>query len=211
MNTYESNNQDLNVLMNLRRLRYIKRCNNFPTVISEDVAQHSYFVSILAMAIADEYNAIKGKVVSVEVVMRKALLHDSDEAYTSDIPWNIKHMSEEFHSYLTDTITRRMNKVYSECTDTFQCYNQYSQTCKSGIEGVIVNLADNLELGMYCCEEYQMGNFYLKDMIVKAVQLAQDTIEAIPELARVGVVTSIMNILQEVLDGSLPKSLLSME
>ena len=53
----ETNEVDLKIFMNLRRLKDIKRCNNFPVVNQEDVAQHSFYVTLLAMFIANEYNA----------------------------------------------------------------------------------------------------------------------------------------------------------
>ena len=99
------NERDLKIFMNYRRLKDIKRCNNFPVVNQEDVAQHSFYVTLLAMALADEYNTWAGDInmgyhpfdvehqymiAKTEIVIRKALTHDLEESFTSDIPWNIK-------------------------------------------------------------------------------------------------------------------------
>lgn len=181
------NQKDLEIFMNYRRLKEIKRCNNFPVIVSEDVAQHSFYVTILAMAIADEYNTwacdinmgfhpydVENQypVAKTEIVIRKALAHDLEESFTSDIPWNIKHMSEDVHKTITDAISARMNKIYEE-SSTMAMYKTLNDQCKDGFEGQFVNIADMIELGIYCWEEKAKGNQFLQPMIDKCVGLLQ--------------------------------------
>ena len=90
-------NKDLTVLMNLRRLNNIQRCMTFPVTRTETVASHSCFVSMLCSVVGREYNTTYEDNVDMGVLLEKAIFHDSEEAYTSDIPWNVKHFSEEVH------------------------------------------------------------------------------------------------------------------
>ena len=55
----------------------------------ESVADHSFGVAFIAMLLADRAQAA-GLEVSVEKVLRMALLHDLTEARTGDLPATIK-------------------------------------------------------------------------------------------------------------------------
>lgn len=176
---------DLKMFMNYRRMRHIRRCNTFPTVNPIDVTQHSYYVAMLAMAISDEYNTYADEynldfhpldfdnrleLLNTEVVLRKALCHDTEESITSDIPWNIKHMNEDVHQMLSNAINTRIDKAYNG-TSTMELYHKLGKKCKDGLEGKIVDLADMTELAIYCWEELAEGNNYMKSMLDKCLRI----------------------------------------
>ena len=176
---------DLKMFMNYRRMGNIRRCNTFPVVNAIDVAQHSYYVAMLAMAFSDEYNTYADEhnldyhpldfdnrleLLNTEVVLRKALCHDTEESITSDIPWNIKHMNEEVHKLLEDAINQHIDKAY-EGTKTMELYHKLGKECKEGFEGQVVDLADMTELAIYCYEELAMGNHYMKSMLDKCLRI----------------------------------------
>lgn len=185
---------DLKMFMNYRRMRHIRRCNTFPVLNPIDVAQHSYYVTMLAMAISDEYNTYADEynldfhpldfdnrleLLNTEVVLRKALCHDTEESITSDIPWNIKHMTPEVHQMLSEAINTKVDKAY-EGTSTMEIYHKLGKECKDKLEGKIVDLADMTELAIYCWEEIAEGNNYMKSMLNKCLKLmdsyTQDTV-----------------------------------
>lgn len=189
----DSQKKDLNIFMNYRRLKEIKRCNNFPVISKEDVAQHSFYVTLLAMIMADQYNewacsvtpTLEVEFVLVEDVLRKALMHDLEESFTSDLPWNIKHMNEEAHEAISRIINQRLEAAYAN-SQSLAKYRCYSAHCKEGFAGSFVRIADMLELGLFCWEEVAKGNMFLKPMIGKCVSIIksfgeyQSFIEAIP-------------------------------
>jgi putative hydrolase of HD superfamily len=78
----------LNVLLELQRLKRLDRTGwvlrGLPPG-AESVAAHSYGVALTAMLLADEC-AARGVEVSVERVLRIALLHDLQETRTGDMP-----------------------------------------------------------------------------------------------------------------------------
>lgn len=180
---------NVSLLMNYRRMKSIKRCNNFPVQQKEDVAQHSYYTSVLAMAIADEYNIWatehnlgfhplddenQKQEVNVEKLLRKALLHDTDEVFTSDIPWNIKHADEETHKVIEAAISKRVEAAYADTGELLQEYKQIARTCKEDFEGLVLNIADMLELAIYCYEEYTLGNAWMETLLNKALSLVKE-------------------------------------
>lgn len=175
--------KDFKIFMNYRRLKDIKRCNNFPVINQEDVAQHSFYTTMLAMILADEYNTwavdhnkyplqYKYPIAKTETVIRKALTHDLEEAFTSDIPWNIKHMNGEVCEVVIKAINERIDQVYENC-QTMELYHEMGTKCKEGLEGQFVEIADMLELGIYCWEEVSKGNQFLQSMVDKCVRLLQ--------------------------------------
>lgn len=170
---------NVKVLENYRRLKNIRRCNNFPTLQTEDVAQHSFYVTVLAMTLAEEYNAYAREhnlsvhpldvenvmdVVSVEDVMKKALFHDIEESFTSDIPFNVKHHSRELNLAMKKCVADILDKVYQGCSVTLHSQRNYNMTCKDYLEGKFVAIADLLEGAWYCYQELVMGNSYIVEL-----------------------------------------------
>ena len=170
---------NLTILENYRRLKHIRRCNNFPTIQTEDVAQHSFYTAILAMTLADEYNKFVDEHnsyyhpydyenildnVDVHKVLIKALFHDMEEAFTSDIPYNIKHHSITLNSAMKDCISEVLDKVYKDSDFPVTNHKSHILNCKKGVEGRIVALADLLEGAWYCYQELSMGNNYIRGL-----------------------------------------------
>ena len=150
------------LFMNCRRLRHIKRCNNFSVINPTDVAQHSYFTTMLAMLLIDEFNEYKGsnssRAVDTELLLRKCLVHDFEEAFTSDIPYTVKHMSSEVSAGLSDGVDSCMRSLIGRYNSVMKSWDNYRRTCKNGVEGLIVAFCDMLELSLYCYEELCIGN-----------------------------------------------------
>lgn len=169
-------NKDLRIYLNWRRLRHIKRYNNFPVVNPMDVAQHSYYTTLLAMTLVDEWNSAAEtkdiETIDAEMTLRKALVHDSDESFTSDIPWNVKHMNEKIHKSIVKAINKKVKKLYKGC-GVMKDYYLTAVESKSDYSGNIVNLADMLELCLFCWEEKQMGNSSLSGLLKKGLKIME--------------------------------------
>jgi putative hydrolase of HD superfamily len=78
----------LSTLIELQRLKSLERTGWMLRGLApgaESVADHSYGVAVAAMLLADEMIA-RGVVVSVERVLRMAVLHDWAEARVGDMP-----------------------------------------------------------------------------------------------------------------------------
>lgn len=180
---------NLRVMNNYRRLRNIRRTNNLPTIQTEDVAQHSFYVAILATTLAEEYNHsvmlynanfhpmdIENTYDTVDVrdVTRQALFHDMEEAFTSDIPWNVKHHNDETRAAIQRCIKDKLTVVYQGTTGPVSFHKDTILYAKLGLPGKFVNAADNLEGAWYCYTELEMGNNYIYGLFCKYLQVIRD-------------------------------------
>lgn len=165
--------------MNLRRMKNIKRANNYPVINRTDVAQHSYYVAMLAMLLKDEYDyylnnsGFRNVVVDTEVLLRKCLLHDFEESFTSDIPYTTKHSSDKLHREFESAISNRMNTILSG-SDTGKFWDDIRCNSKDNSpEGKIVSLCDMLELAIYCYEEITIGNRNIIPLLNNCITLLE--------------------------------------
>ena len=171
---------DCRAILNFRRLRTIQRFNSLIRLAGEDVAQHSYYVAILAMRMGDEINekAINetGKPeIDMELLLRKALLHDIPECLTGDVLWATKRHNDLISDGIHMAEESMIDDLLKETSSILKGYRKYMMECKDGKEGAIVATADLLELGMYCFEEASMGNPGFAAMLPKVIELIQDS------------------------------------
>jgi len=132
-------------LMYVRRLNY-ERCNRY-----ENVAEHSYYVGIIAYQLA---YAIGLGEVEARYCLKMGLMHDLAEAVTGDIP------------YLT---RRALGDVTCAGIDYLgeQEIGVSLGTDRRTLE--IVKIADALEFAMYLKEEILSGNRGLTDIYAETL------------------------------------------
>lgn len=188
--------RDAEINLNYRRLMEIKRCNNFNVISKEDVAQHSFYVTLYSTIIAKEYNDNVASenmkyhplddehilpIFNVPLVMEKALFHDIEETFVSDIPHNVKHQDAETNKVVESAVANIIDKIYE---DTFaRSFIEINKTAKDGFEGSLIDMIDMLELGIYCAEEYCKGNSLMTPLLEKAVKIVESR-ELFDELMR---------------------------
>lgn len=180
---------NLRVLSNYRRLRYIRRTNNLPTIQTEDVAQHSFYVAVLATTLAEDYNQSVAQhnadfhpldmentydIVDVKAVTSQALFHDMEEAFTSDIPWNVKHHSEKTRLAIRQCVQDKLEVAFFGTDGPVSAQQALILRAKDGLPGKFVNAADNLEGAWYCYTELEMGNKYLESLFCKYLMVIRD-------------------------------------
>ena len=177
--------KDLQVMCKYRRLRFTRRFNNLPTITTEDVAQHSFFTTILARTMAEEYNEAVQRhnlqvhpydvdnawdKVNVDQVTVQALYHDIEESFTSDIPWNVKHHNEEVNTAIKHATWDKLKAIYKGCSPIVEKQMSTNISAKLGLEGKFVAVADMMECAWECHQEEHLGNKYLQSMKLKAIQ-----------------------------------------
>lgn len=180
MSTDQATN--VQVLSNYRRLRNVRRANNLPTLQTEDVAQHSFYVAILATALAEDYNQGVAQhnanfhpldmentldTVDVAEVTKRALFHDMEEAFTSDIPWNVKHHSEKTRLAIQKCVEAKLDVVFHDTNGPVCSHQALILRAKDGLPGKFVSIADNLEGAWYCYDELMMGNKHMTELFLK--------------------------------------------
>jgi 5'-deoxynucleotidase YfbR-like HD superfamily hydrolase len=140
-------------LSNVFRFARLRLANHY------SVSEHSYRVAILAMLIADDYNANAdhgGDYVNVGEVLRKALLHDMEEATIGDIPAPVKRNYPDFNKSYNFAAHSIMSDV---CAETDTDYFPFWQHAKDGISGRIVGIADKLESLYATASELERSNY----------------------------------------------------
>lgn len=132
-------------LLNVRRLNF-ERCNRY-----ENVAEHSFYVGILAYQLAYFINLGESE---ARYCMKMGLMHDLPEAVTGDIPFLTRRALGEVACAGLDCLGEQEIGV-SLGTDR--------QTLE------IVKIADILEFALYLKEELQSGNHNLQEIYAETL------------------------------------------
>lgn len=124
----------------VRNLRYIRRFNFHHCNSYETVAEHSFFVGILAAELAAD---LKFSAKEQALIMKSALLHDIEESVIGDVGFLIRR---ELSMAKLEKLVE--NELDVNLPDVH----------------VVVEFADCFELKMYLEEERRSGNLSLLDI-----------------------------------------------
>lgn len=128
--------------------------------ISENIAEHSLDVSIIAHALGVINNIYFNGNVNPEKAAVYALFHDTPEIITGDLPTPIKYFAPEIREAykrvedsaikkLITSLPGEMREVYGEILDEKNRTDEYEN---------IVKAADKISALIKCVEEKRMGN-----------------------------------------------------
>ena len=166
---------DINKVFSIinRRLSNIVRYNNTPKIISENVAEHSFFVTFYVMILGDLIENL-----NIEKALELALIHDIEESISGDIPHNIKQKYPFLNKSLED-----MNLLIA--SEIFENNNKYVSLWKEERAGItleskLVLFADILSGYLYTRNELAMGNIFMQEINLeqknRLIQMLDDTI-----------------------------------
>ena len=133
-------------LKELYKLKNIIRYNTRPRQTSESVAEHSFYVGVIALELCNEYKLTKDETHNIVV---KALLHDMPEIEINDITYDAKerlNLRPYLKRYEDDYFDRR-----------FPEYAELMKNDKS-FEQLVVDLADAYSVLQYANHEISLGN-----------------------------------------------------
>jgi len=150
------------LLGHVSRLRYITRCSGCFTVHKESVAEHSYYTTLYAMLIMqylafDETAMLTG--------LMKAVVHDTEECRTGDIPRPFKYSNEAMRKHIEDAGRVASEQVLDEWfdgdrEDTRWCELSYcwAYAKDDTPPGWVVGFSDYLSVLSYAAQEILNGN-----------------------------------------------------
>lgn len=155
------------------RLRYIERWSLMRNVVKENVAEHSFHVSLLTHMLCSIANEVFGKNIPVEKAVSMALFHDAAEVFTGDIPTPVKHHNQQILNNF-----REIEKLASERL-IGMVPDELKQVYKPLIEGKhernelrkYIKAADLLDAYLKCLTELSAGN---KEFSVAKKQIEQN-------------------------------------
>lgn len=154
------------------RLRFIIRYATAPRSSKESVAEHSYFVAVYVLKLAQYYNF------DVSSALSLALMHDYAEAYISDVPHPIKAQNPELAKALEiaeDKVLR--DHLSDKMADLVDKFNN-----KNGPEALVCALADAISVVSYSKYELELGNSsYMRQVFDSVSNRIKSIIEMLEE------------------------------
>ena len=142
----------------VQRLSDIVRYNSRSKITQENVAEHSFYVSIEALKICNTLqldNETKLKVIE------QAIVHDVPEGLVFDAPYDIKHGYPELPDLLQKIEQTELSIHMPELTNTYNDYVDAENNKE--LSYYIVKLADTISVLQYSFKELELGN-ETKDM-----------------------------------------------
>ena len=161
----------------LSRMKYINRWGLMRNTITENIAEHSLDVAVIAHGLAIIGNTYFGKQLNEDRIAVLAMYHDTTEIITGDLPTPIKYFAPEIRSAykgveaaagtkLLMALPREMRPVYQPILNEDEEEKELWRYVKA---------ADKIYALIKCVEEKRMGN-------MDFVQAERATLEAIRDM-----------------------------
>ena len=142
----------------ISRMRYIRRWGLMRNTFSENIAEHSHMVAVLAHALALIRRDVLGLEAEPERCAAAALYHDASEILTGDLPTPIKYYNPEIKRAYKQVEQVSGQKLLAmlppELRGTMEPF--IYETDPTSRE--IVKAADKLSAYIKCVEELKAGN-----------------------------------------------------
>lgn len=144
----------------LYRLRHIERWSLMRNTMPENVAEHSYQVSLLAHVICTIARDVFGKGVDPDKAAAYALFHDATEMFTGDIPTPVKHHNPRILANFREIESLAADRLLATVPEELRgSYRPY--IVGEGLDAELmkyVKAADVLDAYLKCVSEMSAGN-----------------------------------------------------
>ena len=140
-----------------RRLSNIHRFSIVPTIKSESVAEHCFYVSLYVMMLSKFVHGI-----NEDKALKMALIHDIEEVISGDFPHSTKVKYPEF----TEALERMNSSIsYTIFKDEIEFIKLWEES--RGLEteeSRLVSLCDRISVFLYTQDEELMGNKFMSEI-----------------------------------------------
>ena len=142
------------------QLRYIKRFSNCRAVIKETVSEHSFYVTMIALFIAEH---LQLQPEEERMLLRRCLLHDIDELFTGDVIHQVKHYSENIKRDINKMAVSNMETLFRYILPEYwaNILHTWESAKDDTIVGRIVTFSDYASAVAYVYEEVVGGNIFM--------------------------------------------------
>lgn len=165
----------------LRTLAYIERWSIVQNRRRQSVAEHSYFVVLYAMRIAQMLNAKAPQSVNLENIMVGATVHDLKELVTGDGPSPISKMFKKLQNLpnidCTD-VKDRINEQFHEMIPWMATVGRNLKQDLTATEQAVIDVADYMEAILFLHNEQAHGSTKLEGHISYIQTLLTNVIES---------------------------------
>lgn len=164
---------DLFTMSDIQRYSWAK------VIIKENLAEHSYYVSVLADLITEDLiKRYPQKEINRLNVLRFALYHDYEEVYTWDIVTPVKYKSDEFRKGLEHLWKILLNEgVKNNFINNEHIWerirlsnSEYGIKKDKDLENRIVKFADLLQSLSYVVKEVNLWNSYMEIKVKRIIK-----------------------------------------
>jgi 5'-deoxynucleotidase len=147
------------LLANLYRLRYIERWSLMRNIMKENVAEHSFHVSLITHCLCSIGNVVFNKEVNTEKAVILSLFHDVTEVFTGDIPTPVKHHNRDILKNFRDIEELAAQRLASQAPDELKgIYNRVINEQHDEELSRFIKAADLLDAYLKCVTELSAGN-----------------------------------------------------
>jgi len=142
----------------LSRMRFINRWALMRNSYTENIAEHSHQVAVLAHALAVIRNEYFDGCVDVGAVAAAALYHDAPEILTGDMPTPIKYYNPAIRDAYKQVERVASDKLLGMLPEKLRpAYDALMNPADDEVE-LLVKAADKLSAWIKCIEEMKAGN-----------------------------------------------------
>lgn len=142
----------------LARMKYINRWGLMRNTITENIAEHSLEVAIIAHSLAVIGNTYFGKKLNAEHIAVLAIMHDTTEIITGDLPTPIKYYAPEIRDSYKKIEEIAAYQLLEELPKEMQGEYEKILIEQKNEDWKYVKAADKLSAYIKCIEESNMGN-----------------------------------------------------
>ena len=182
----------------IQTILYLKRWNGLITNQQESVMEHSFVVTVFSRLIAESLFEDNTKILKV---VTRALFHDFDEAFSGDIPHQIKHDNEvgiQMRNAIDIYTKRELLRAFPKDTEFGKTIQDGSFLGEEYVHK-IVKLADWLSMLLFLEREVKLGNKEMEKHMNYCKKNTEDSIETLKELLTWQVEHYKVNVLDEIL------------
>ena len=142
------------------RMKYINRWQLMRCEHTENLAEHSFEVAVIAHALVSLANKRNNKSLNADRAAFLALYHDMPETITGDMPTPVKHGNEELekiYACVEENACKKLLKMLPEdLREDYSC--AFEKTQENEQIQKYVKAADRISAYIKCIEEKKAGN-----------------------------------------------------
>ncbi len=140
------------------RMKYISRWSLMRNTRTENLAEHSFHVSVLAHALAVISRDVYGNDINPDRAASAALYHDMPEILTGDLPTPIKYYGADIKSAYKKIEEEAEEKLLGTLDKKIRGGVAAAAKCEDEKLSRLIKAADKLDAYIKCLEEKNAGN-----------------------------------------------------
>lgn len=151
------------------RLRHVTRYSSIPVVHKETVAEHVFSVAFYALVLGTMVNHPHRpeRVINMESLLSKAVMHDIEESRTGDVFRPFKHANRRLKGEIelqADIEVQAMMIRMTQNASASEHFRHLWKTAKDdSLEGRLVAFCDFLSVLSYMTQEIRSGNTHMRN------------------------------------------------